>query len=104
MPTYYCPRCSKSTPVFRKTVSSKPSSYVVGHIGGNDNFPLIGVPVGGSSRYAPHCKICGEEVSSFPTTLEQKELAEKHASDDAMFWVWTVIGAIIVFFVVAIQL
>src|ERR1700722_15041603 len=82
MPILYCPRCSKSLSdagVFGKNVTTQSSGpFIAGHILGNANLPLIGVPLNSStSHYGLFCKVCGEEVNKIPTSEESAVIEAK---------------------------
>jgi hypothetical protein len=77
MATYFCPRCGKKSilEVYFKQVTTPASGpFIVGHIGGNPNLPMVGTPLNaGTMRLGYFCKACAEEVREILTPQEQEE-------------------------------
>src|SRR5262249_1240196 len=79
MPTFFCLRCGKETPVYPKRVPTVPSGpLIAGHLMNNPNLPIVGVRLGSSERLAFFCRACGEEVRQIPNESEKQEHLKKY--------------------------
>jgi predicted RNA-binding Zn-ribbon protein involved in translation (DUF1610 family) len=104
MSDFYCPRCGTKSilDVYPKAVTTPASGpFVIGHIGGNPNLPMIGARLNaGTSRVAYFCKTCGEEAHKSLTLQEFKNELAKEAEAKNLSLTLTII--VVVVFIVAL--